>query len=117
MIKRIKKEAVDAPMMMLFSIIALILSITSIILSSILWKQDSAIEIPGDDVSLEEIVEEEIVEDENGLGPCPICHFHKGNVYPVRDRWGVECKHCYFEMEFFDSKEKAIEVWNKAGAK
>lgn len=112
MIRRIKKEAVYAPMMMLFSIIALILSITSIILSSILWKQDSAIEIPGNDVSFEEIIE-----DENGLGPCPICHFHKGNVYPVRDHWGVECKHCYFEMKFFDSKEKAIEVWNKAGAK
>ena len=53
------------------------------------------------------------------LKPCPFCGSNKVNVYEYKyhgltDSFGVKCFNCKTESyQFFDSKNEAIEAWNR----
>lgn len=53
------------------------------------------------------------------LKPCPFCGSNKCNViehafHNLSSTYGVKCWNCKAESwQFFDTKEEAIEAWNR----
>lgn len=50
------------------------------------------------------------------LAPCPKCGKNQKRTLPVKCyfeiRFKVKCTHCGFEIDDFESKEEAHEIWN-----